>query len=74
MATTPTPTTIPEAINSSTEVWFLIAGADKAEPVSVAFSDDPYRLPVGRIAGRESTVWFIDDAAIGQLNFDELAD
>jgi 6-phosphogluconolactonase len=52
-----------EAINNSGEIWFVVAGADKAEAVSVAFSDAPDRLPVGRVHGLTKTVWFIDDAA-----------
>lgn len=52
-----------EAINHSKEIWFVVAGADKAEAVSVAFSSAPTRLPVGRVAGIHKTVWFIDEAA-----------
>jgi 6-phosphogluconolactonase len=52
-----------EAINNSTEIWFLIGGTDKAEPTSVAFSSEPTRLPVGRVQGLEKTVWFVDEAA-----------
>ena len=52
-----------EAINNSNEIWFVVAGADKAEAVSVAFSDAPTRLPVGRVNAISKTVWFIDEAA-----------
>ena len=52
-----------ELINSADEVWFAVAGADKAEAVSVAFSDDPEALPVGRIHGKNKTVWFVDQTA-----------
>jgi len=52
-----------EVINSADEVWFTIAGADKAEAVSVAFSDTPERLPVGRVRGNQKTLWFIDQTA-----------
>jgi len=52
-----------EAINNSDEIWFVVAGADKAEAVEVAFSNSPERLPVGRVKGLRKTVWFIDDAA-----------
>ena len=52
-----------EAINNSGEIWFTVGGADKAEAVSVAFSDAPTRLPVGRVHAVNKTVWFIDDAA-----------
>lgn len=52
-----------EAINSAREVWFTVAGADKADAVSVAFGDDPTSLPVGRVRGVERTVWFVDATA-----------
>jgi 6-phosphogluconolactonase len=52
-----------EAINNSTQIWFLIGGKDKAEPTAVAFSSEPTRLPVGRVQGLEKTVWFVDEAA-----------
>ena len=51
-----------EAINNSGEIWFVVAGADKAEAVSVAFSDAPTRLPVGRVHAINKTVWFVDEA------------
>ncbi|MEN9730887.1 MAG: hypothetical protein RL488_197 [Actinomycetota bacterium] len=52
-----------DAINSAREVWFTVAGADKADAVSVAFGDDPASLPVGRVRGVERTVWFVDATA-----------
>lgn len=52
-----------EAINNSGEIFFVVGGADKAEAVSVAFSDAPTRLPVGRVHAINKTVWFLDDAA-----------
>ena len=52
-----------EAINNSGEIYFVVGGADKAEAVSVAFSDAPTRLPVGRVHAQGKTVWFLDDAA-----------
>ena len=52
-----------EAINGIREIWFTVAGADKAEAVSVAFSSQPQRLPVGQVFGAERNVWFIDSAA-----------
>ena len=52
-----------ELINSASEVWFAVAGADKAEAVSVAFSDEPEKLPVGRVRGQNKTVWFVDQTA-----------
>jgi len=50
-------------INEASEVWFIVAGADKAHAVSVAFGDESETLPVGRIAGKARTVWFVDQTA-----------
>ena len=52
-----------EALNNSNQIWFLVAGADKAEAAAVAFSNAPQRLPVGRVNGIQKTIWFIDDDA-----------
>jgi 6-phosphogluconolactonase len=52
-----------EAINNSGQIFFVVGGADKAEAVSVAFSDAPTRLPVGRVHALQKTIWFLDDAA-----------
>ena len=51
------------ALNSAKEIWFLIAGSDKAEALAVAHSDTPARLPVGRLWGSVANRWFIDNAA-----------
>jgi 6-phosphogluconolactonase len=52
-----------EAMNAADEIWFTVAGADKADAVSVAFGDDPTALPVGRVQGIYKTVWFVDQTA-----------
>jgi 6-phosphogluconolactonase len=52
-----------EAMNAADEIWFTVAGADKADAVSVAFGDDPTSLPVGRVRGVSKTVWFVDQTA-----------
>lgn len=52
-----------EAMNAADEIWFTVAGADKAEAVNVAFGDEPTSLPVGRVHGRLRTVWFVDQTA-----------
>lgn len=52
-----------EALNSADEVWFVVAGADKQDAVSVAMGDDPTSLPVGRVHGKVLTQWFIDATA-----------
>lgn len=48
------------AINSASEVWFTVAGADKDAAVATAFGDDAESLPVGRVRGVHKTVWFVD--------------
>ena len=52
-----------EAMNAVEEIWFVVAGADKQDAVSVAFGDDPKSLPVGRVHGTKKTVWFVDQTA-----------
>ena len=52
-----------EAMNAADEIWFTVAGADKADAVSIAFGDDPTSLPVGRVRGVSKTVWFVDQTA-----------
>lgn len=52
-----------EVINSADEIWFTVAGADKADAVSIAFSDTPERIPAGRVHGSNRTVWFVDQTA-----------
>ena len=56
-----------EAINRIDEVWFTVAGADKADAVEVAFSNTPDALPVGRVHGAKRNVWFIDEAAATKI-------
>jgi 6-phosphogluconolactonase len=56
-----------ELINSAREVWLTIAGVDKADAVSVAFSENKKSLPVGKIGGLSKTVWFIDQAAASAI-------
>jgi 6-phosphogluconolactonase len=50
-------------ISAAAEIWFTIAGADKADAVAVAFGDKPESLPVGRVSGKARTVWFVDQTA-----------
>jgi 6-phosphogluconolactonase len=50
-------------INDSKEIWFTVAGADKAEAVATVFGDEPEKLPAGRISGKEKTVWYVDQTA-----------
>ena len=50
-------------INNSKQIWFTVAGSDKAEAVATVFGDEPTTLPAGRIAGKEKTVWYVDQTA-----------
>ena len=50
-------------INDSKEIWFTVAGADKAVAVATVFGDEPEKLPAGRISGKEKTVWYVDQTA-----------
>lgn len=58
-----------EAINSARRLWFLVAGADKAEAVTAVHTAqredrlEPETLPASLVRGRESTVWWLDEAA-----------
>ncbi len=52
-----------DAINSASEVWFTVAGADKAAAVEAVFTDENCDLPAAKIAGANKTVWFVDQAA-----------
>ncbi|MDO5534356.1 MAG: 6-phosphogluconolactonase [Propionibacteriaceae bacterium] len=61
--------TVP-TLNRSREVWYLIAGADKAEAVARARAGDP-SIPGGVVRGRERTVWLLDRAAAADLPYHE---
>lgn len=48
-----------QALNSSTEVWFLAAGSEKAEAVRCGMKDD-CELPVAKVKGHSQTRWYLD--------------
>ncbi|MGZ8245541.1 6-phosphogluconolactonase [Methylomagnum sp.] len=55
-----------DAINRAAQIWFLVTGADKAEPVRAMFRGEPAGLvlPAGRVeAGDGATVWLLDREA-----------
>lgn len=52
-----------EAMNSVDELWFVVAGADKADAVEIVFGDNPESLPAGRVRGALKTIWFVDQTA-----------
>lgn len=55
-----------QAMNRSTEVWFLATGESKADAVARAVDADA-TIPAGHVHGSERTVWFVDEAAAGGL-------
>lgn len=50
-------------INDAREIWFTVAGADKAEAVSEVFSEEQKRLPAANVTGKKKTVWYVDQTA-----------
>ncbi|MEY4684105.1 MAG: hypothetical protein RLZ25_564 [Pseudomonadota bacterium] len=59
------------ALQKSRAIWFLVTGADKAEPLKAAFASDPhdvYALPAARIFNREGhSLWMTDPDAARQV-------
>lgn len=57
------------ALNRTRAVWFLVAGGAKAEAVAKARTPgaDKHDVPAAGVAGREATIWWLDQgAAAGQ--------
>ncbi|MFB8386047.1 6-phosphogluconolactonase [Microbacterium sp. NPDC055910] len=55
-------------INASQRVWLVLAGADKAAALGLALAGASYEsVPAGGAKGRKRTVFFVDDAAAGQV-------
>lgn len=52
-----------EVINSASQIWFTVAGSDKAEAVKSVFSETHVQLPAARVRGKEKTVWYVDQTA-----------
>jgi 6-phosphogluconolactonase len=56
------------ALNAAREVWFAVAGADKAPMVATALSGaGPVQVPAAGVRGRSATLWLLDEAAAGRL-------
>ncbi|WP_018179439.1 6-phosphogluconolactonase [Jongsikchunia kroppenstedtii] len=56
------------AINRARQVWFLVAGADKAQAVAAGVGGaDRTEWPCAGAVGTEATVWFVDDDAAPEL-------
>lgn len=59
--------TVP-AVNRARQVWFLVAGSDKAEAVAAGVGGaDASAWPCASVGGTEATVWFVDAAASADL-------
>jgi len=58
-----------EALNRSRSVWFLVSGGEKAGAVAAARATDGtvHVTPARGVAGREETVWFLDEPAASRL-------
>jgi 6-phosphogluconolactonase len=52
-----------EAINQAKEIWFTVAGSDKASAVLSVFENHVPALPAAKIQGIEKTVWYVDQTA-----------
>lgn len=59
--------TVP-TLNRSREVWYLVAGADKADAVRRSWEGDR-TAPAGVVRGTERTLWLLDQAAAAQLPY-----
>jgi 6-phosphogluconolactonase len=57
-----------EVINQSREVWFLVAGSDKAAAAKQALEGSQPPVPAAGVSGVERTVWLIDEAAAAHLS------
>ncbi|MCR8895358.1 6-phosphogluconolactonase [Gordonia sp. GONU] len=55
-------------VNRSRNVWFLVAGGDKAEAVAAAHRGaDPADWPCAGARGTDETMWFLDEDAASQI-------
>jgi 6-phosphogluconolactonase len=57
-----------ETLAGAREVWFLVAGRDKATAVARGVAgDDVQRTPAAGVHGRDRTVWLVDADAASEL-------
>jgi 6-phosphogluconolactonase len=57
-----------EVLNTSTEVWFLVSGEDKAEATALALQGaGPVQVPGANAHGTARTLWLLDQAAASKL-------
>lgn len=61
-----------EALNTARHLWFVVAGADKAEAVAAvrqardSKTTDAARWPASVVSGRLTSTWWLDEAAAGR--------
>jgi 6-phosphogluconolactonase len=58
------------ALNRSDEVWFVVAGAEKAEAVGRALAPTPpdvHEVPAAGVRGQQQTIWFLDRESASQV-------
>jgi 6-phosphogluconolactonase len=59
------------ALRAAREVWFLVAGAEKAAAVQLALSGaGPVQVPAAGVRGRQRTLWLLDRAAAREIPAD----
>lgn len=60
------------AINAASEVWVLASGSEKSEAVRLALDPaaDVLQVPAAGVAGRDRTLFLIDEAAAARLPLD----
>lgn len=58
-----------EALNRARQVWFLVAGAEKAEAAAAANAPgaDRWEVPAAGVHGTDLTIWWVDEAAAARL-------
>lgn len=57
-----------ECLERSRQVWFLVAGADKADAVRRGVEGSPFEeTPAAHVHGEERTLWLVDADAAGEL-------
>lgn len=57
-----------ECLERSREVWFLVAGADKADAVRRGVQGSPFEeTPAAHVHGQEHTLWLVDADAASDL-------
>ncbi len=57
-----------DALGRGVQVWFLVAGQDKADAVKRSLGGAPREeAPAGSVEGRSATIWLLDADAASQL-------